>query len=71
MLQPAERRYAAWSRVVVLRGSEPAAVAGLGGAIWADQNRDGCIDGYVREGQYYAGAPMVQPTNTTYTGERG
>ncbi|GGE00177.1 hypothetical protein GCM10011515_19950 [Tsuneonella deserti] len=48
-----------------------AAVGGLGGAIWADQNRDGCIDGYVREGQYYAGVPAQQPVNTTYTGERG
>lgn len=58
--------------ISVLEGAAiGAAVAGLGGAIWADQNRDGCIDGYVREGQYYAGAPVVQPTNTTYTGERG
>ena len=50
-----------------------AAVGGLGGAVWADQNRDGCVDGYVMEnGQYYSGAPsQQQPTNTTYTGERG
>lgn len=48
-----------------------AAVGGVGGAIWADNNRDGCVDGYVREGQYYSGAPVQQPTTTTYTGERG
>lgn len=50
-----------------------AAVGGIGGAIWADQNRDGCVDGYVTEnGQYYSGAPMQQQqTTTTYTGERG
>ncbi|WP_194955780.1 glycine zipper domain-containing protein [Tsuneonella amylolytica] len=48
-----------------------AAVGGLGGAVWADSNNDGCVDGYIREGQYYSGSPVVQPTNTTYTGERG
>lgn len=50
-----------------------AAVGGIGGAVWADSNNDGCVDGYVREGQYYSGAPVVQPTTTpTYTaGERG
>lgn len=48
-----------------------AAVGGIGGAVWADNNRDGCVDGYVREGVYYEGAPTVQPTNTAYTGERG
>ncbi|WP_207912432.1 hypothetical protein [Parafrankia sp. BMG5.11] len=48
-----------------------AAVGGLGGAIWADQDRDGCVDGYVREGQYYSGEPMQQPVSTGYTGERG
>lgn len=50
-----------------------AAVGGLGGAVWADANNDGCVDGYVREGQYYQGAPTVQPTTTTtsYIGERG
>jgi hypothetical protein len=49
-----------------------AAVGGLGGAVWADANNDGCVDGYVREnGQYYAGAPAQQPTNVSYTGERG
>lgn len=48
-----------------------AAVGGLAGAIWADSNNDGCVDGYVREGQYYSGSPVVQPTNIAYTGERG
>ena len=38
-------------------------------------NNDGCVDGYVREGQYYEGAPyqstpMVQPTGYR-SGERG
>jgi hypothetical protein len=49
-----------------------AAVGGLGGAIWADANNDGCVDGYIREGQYYQGAPTTQTTPTSYTsGERG
>ena len=48
-----------------------AAVGGLAGAVWADANNDGCADGYVREGQYYSGSPVVQPTNVAYTGERG
>jgi hypothetical protein len=47
------------------------AVSGVSGAIWADQNNDGCVDGYVREGRYYSGAPMVQPAAHKYTGERG
>ena len=51
-----------------------AAVGGLAGAVWADSNNDGCIDGYIRNGQYYSGGPVVQPTSSTsstYTGERG
>lgn len=48
-----------------------AAVGGIGGAVWADNNNDGCVDGYVREGQYYEGSPNVQPVQTSYTGERG
>ena len=51
-----------------------AAVGGLAGAVWADSNNDGCIDGYIRNGQYYSGAPVVQPTSSgspAYTGERG
>jgi len=50
-----------------------AAVGGIGGAVWADRNNDGCVDGYMREGQYYDGGPVVQPVSgsTTYAGERG
>jgi hypothetical protein len=52
-----------------------AVVGGLAGAIWADQDRDGRVDGYVYEGQYYPGAPPAA-TAPTYappasTGERG
>jgi phage tail tape-measure protein len=50
-----------------------ALVGGVAGAFWADQNNDGCVDGYVREGQYYYGAP--QPATYQYApvagGERG
>jgi len=49
-----------------------AAVGGLAGAVWADHNNDGCVDGYVREGRYYEGEPVVQPTSGyARTGERG
>jgi len=49
-----------------------AAVGGLAGAVWADHNNDGCVDGYVREGRYYEGAPVIQPVdNYRRTGERG
>src|SRR6478735_1212706 len=34
-----------------------AAVGGLAGAVWADRNNDGMVDGYVQNGQYYQGAP--------------
>lgn len=52
-----------------------AAVGGVAGAVWADANNDGCVDGYMREGRYYQGAPyqsgpVVQPVSTR-TGERG
>ena len=30
-----------------------AAVGGLAGAVWADNNNDGYADGYVQNGQYY------------------
>ncbi|MBV8778802.1 MAG: hypothetical protein JO258_16515 [Alphaproteobacteria bacterium] len=49
-----------------------AAVGGLAGAVWADSNNDGCVDGYVREGRYYAGEPVLPPARSVaYTGERG
>jgi hypothetical protein len=58
--------------VGVLEGAAVGAVVGgLAGAVWADSNNDGCVDGYVREGQYYSGSPVVQPTQVAYTGERG
>lgn len=46
-------------------------VPGLPGAVWADANSDGCVDGYVRDGLYHSGAPVIQPLPATYTGERG
>ena len=65
--------------VSVLQGAViGAAVGGLAGAIWADQNNDGVVDGYVYNGQYYAGAPSATAPAPTYTappaarsGERG
>lgn len=35
-----------------------AAIGGLAGAVWADRNNDGYVDGYVSNGQYYAGTPQ-------------
>ncbi len=35
-----------------------AAIGGLSGAIWTDQNNDGYVDGYMQNGQYYAGTPQ-------------
>ena len=35
-----------------------AAIGGLAGAIWTDQNNDGYVDGYMQNGQYYAGSPQ-------------
>ena len=54
-----------------------AAVGGLAGAIWADRDNDGRVDGYVQNGQYYAGAPSTAPAPAptysapTRSGERG
>ena len=55
-----------------------AAVGGIAGAIWADQNNDGRVDGYVYNGQYYQGAPTGAAPAPTYSapptarsGERG
>jgi hypothetical protein len=42
-----------------------AAVGGLAGAFWADRDNDGRADGYVREGQYYAGAPAGYDANAS------
>ena len=47
-----------------------AAVGGIAGAVWADQNNDGCVDGYYRDGTYYQGAPAQQPVYSR-AGERG
>jgi len=35
--------------------------------VWADRNNDGVVDGYVYNGQYYAGAPAGYTTTTTTT----
>ncbi len=50
-----------------------AVVGGLAGAIWADQNRDGRVDGYMYNGRYYQGAPTGQAPMAApmYAGERG
>jgi hypothetical protein len=65
--------------VSVIQGAAVgAAIGGLAGAIWADRNNDGMVDGYVYNGQYYQGAPSTTapPPPPTYTapsarGERG
>jgi hypothetical protein len=61
------------SGVSVLSGAlVGAAVGGLAGAVWADANNDGCVDGYTKDGQYYSGAPMAsQPSAHMRSGERG
>src|SRR5881394_2782937 len=41
-----------------------AAIGGLAGAVWADNNNDGYVDGYVYNGQYYAGSPQGYDPNT-------
>ena len=54
-----------------------AAIGGLAGAVWADTNNDGVVDGYVYNGQYYNGGPSAAsapgPTYSapTRSGERG
>ena len=63
--------------VSVLEGAViGAAVGGLAGAIWADRDNDGRVDGYVYNGQYYAGGPSsapapMAPPPPTRSGERG
>jgi uncharacterized membrane protein len=46
-----------------------AVVGGIAGAVWADANNDGCIDGYRRDGRYYEGSPYRQ--TIVRRGERG
>src|SRR5438045_8854377 len=42
--------------VSVIQGAAVgAAIGGLAGAVWADNNNDGYVAGYVYNGQYYAG----------------
>jgi len=49
--------------VSVLQGAViGAAVGGLAGAVWADQNNDGQVDGYIYNGTYYQGAPATATT---------
>ena len=63
--------------VSVLEGAiAGAVVGGLAGAIWADNNNDGRVDGYMYNGQYYAGTPQTNAPVTTVpapmpAGERG
>lgn len=48
----------ALTSVGILEGAiAGAVVGGIAGAIWADNNNDGCVDGYSRGGQYYEGVP--------------
>ena len=45
--------------VSVIEGAAVGAViGGLGNAVWSDRNNDGYVDGYVQNGQYYAGQPQ-------------
>ncbi len=50
-----------------------AGIGGLAGAVWSDNNNDGYADGYVQNGQYYAGTPQgYDPTlRTVATGALG
>src|SRR3954449_2464444 len=68
--------------VSVLQGAVVgAAIGGLAGAVWADRDNDGRVDGYVYNGQYYAGGPSSAAPAPTYapapapapmrSGERG
>lgn len=61
--------------VSVLEGAiAGAVVGGLAGAIWADRDRDGRVDGYMYNGQYYQGEPATNPPASrasTRAGERG
>jgi hypothetical protein len=48
-----------------------APVGGLNGAVWADRDNDGRVDGYVYNGQYYEGAPTVAVTPAPMPGRSG
>ncbi len=48
-----------------------AVVGGLAGAVWADQNNDGCVDGYTSGGRYYPGEPQPTYQAPVQRGERG
>src|SRR5438045_8831109 len=50
-----------------------AAIGGLAGAVWADNNNDGYVDGYVYNGQYYPGTPQSYDptTHAVVTGALG
>jgi hypothetical protein len=49
-----------------------AVVGGLAGAIWADRDRDGRVDGYMYNGRYHEGIPTNPPASLTARyGERG
>jgi hypothetical protein len=48
-----------------------AAIGGIAGAVWADSNNDGCVDGYYRDGRYYQGTPTWQQPTPIRQGERG
>ena len=51
--------------VSVIQGAAVgAAIGGLAGAVWADNNNDGYVDGYVYNGQYYAGPPSGYDPNS-------
>jgi hypothetical protein len=58
--------------VSVLEGAiAGAAIGGIAGALWADSNNDGCVDGYMRDGRYYEGVPADYSYGTTVPAERG
>ena len=45
--------------VSVIEGAAVGAgIGGLAGAVWADNNNDGYVDGYVQNGTYYSGTPQ-------------
>ena len=60
------------NNVSILEGAIAGAVVGdIVGAVWADSNNDGCVDGYMRNGQYYEGVPSDYQYGTTRPAERG